>query len=195
LDPLSISVIAERLLHRSQYEISEGDYTLSIICSAMAVESALTQVFLRWKGLDNQKLTRRLASDDEKDSWLQEYRKQTSPGGFEKSVDFVSKFLCGTQFDDFVDAFLQRSNEVALIKAGFPQDKSQLKVSHIQKELFVRRNQIMHLGKLDYQLEDASNALTSALSVFAVLKVMDREKCLAEDQARRESLGKPNSGL
>ena len=44
LNPLSISVVAERLLYRSQREIAESDYTLSVICSAIAVESAYSSL-------------------------------------------------------------------------------------------------------------------------------------------------------
>jgi hypothetical protein len=188
LDPLSISVVAERLLYRSQREITEGDYTLSIICSAIAVESALTQVFLKWKRIEHLKLESRQATDDEQDTWAQEYRKRTG-GGFEKSANFVSEFLCGKIFDDFVANFLQRSSEIALIKAGFPLYESQLKASYIHQELFHRRNRIMHWGRVNYQQEDASLAFKAACSAFAVLKVIDTEKYQAMERTWRESLG------
>ena len=52
LDPLSVSVIADRLLYRSKHELDEGDYTLSIICSAIAVETAFTQAFINGRALN-----------------------------------------------------------------------------------------------------------------------------------------------
>ena len=33
--------------------MTEGDYTLSIICTAIAVETAFTQAFLKWKKIEH----------------------------------------------------------------------------------------------------------------------------------------------
>src|SRR5579863_7987442 len=77
LDPLSISVVADRLLYRSKAEMEEGDYTLSIICSAVAVECALTQVFLKWRGIESLKSLGHLGTESERNAWEQEYRTKT----------------------------------------------------------------------------------------------------------------------
>lgn len=187
IDPLSISVVADRLLYRSKGEISAGDYTLSIICSAMAVESALTSVYQKWKGLEIFKSNGRWATEDERNGFELEYRRQTSRGGFERSANFVSNFLCAKIFDDFVTDFILRNRPATLIKSGFPQVESQLKTNYVQQELFLRRNRIMHWGKVDYQKEQASLAFSAAYSAFAVLKVMDKEKNDAAERAWRES--------
>jgi hypothetical protein len=192
-DPLSISVVADRLLHRSNRETIEGDYTLSIICSAMAVECALTQVFMKWKDIDHLKSKGGWGSEEERDGWVKEYRKGTSPGGFERSANFVSMFLCGKQYDEFVSDFVQTSNTAALIKAGFPQRESQLKATFVHQKLFDRRNRIMHWAKVDYQQEDASSALNAACNAVAVLKVMDKEKNDARERAWRESQNQPST--
>ena len=42
LDPLSVSIPAERLLVRSEQELSRGDYTLAILLAAIAVETFLS---------------------------------------------------------------------------------------------------------------------------------------------------------
>ena len=52
VDPLSVSIVADRLLFRCRAEIDGDDPTVSIICSAIAVETALTQVFMKWKKID-----------------------------------------------------------------------------------------------------------------------------------------------
>jgi hypothetical protein len=44
IDPLSVSVVAERLLYRSQSDLDAGDYTFSIVSSAIAVEAAYTRL-------------------------------------------------------------------------------------------------------------------------------------------------------
>lgn len=53
IESLTVSTGAERLLYRSQNELDGGDFSISIICSAIAVESYLTAAFLKWKGIDS----------------------------------------------------------------------------------------------------------------------------------------------
>jgi hypothetical protein len=57
MDPLSVSVTAERLLYRSKIELEAGDYSLSILTSVMAVESYMTRLFLKLKGMTNYSAT------------------------------------------------------------------------------------------------------------------------------------------
>jgi hypothetical protein len=188
LDPLTISIIADRLLLRSQSEIDGRDFTISIICSAMAVECALTQVFIKWKGLDHFRSTGQQPTSTEQDTYEQEYRKKASPGGFAKSADFVSFFLVGKKYDDFVADFVDKSKESELIKAGFPQYASQMKSENIHKQLFVKRNRIMHWGEVTFDKDDASAGLAAAGAAISALKVMDREKYLAMEREWRSSM-------
>jgi hypothetical protein len=51
LGPLSVSVTAERLLYRSIAELENGDFSLSIVIATIAVESYLTRLFLKFKGM------------------------------------------------------------------------------------------------------------------------------------------------
>jgi hypothetical protein len=53
LDPVSVSVTVERLLHRSKTELEGEDCSLSIVIGVMAVESYLTRLFLKLKGMDS----------------------------------------------------------------------------------------------------------------------------------------------
>jgi hypothetical protein len=176
IDPLSVSVVAERLLYRSQNELTGNDYTFSIISSAIAVEAAYTQAFMKWKNIEHWQVKARTPTEQEKETWEQEYRSKTR-GNFEESAKFVAKFLCAKTFNQFVDAFLLRSSKTAIIKAGFPPNKGQLGSKYIHEELFRRRNRIVHWGKVDYQHSDASAALNAAQTAIAVLKAIDKEKC------------------
>jgi len=185
-DPLSVSLIADRLLYRSQHELKEGDYTLSIICTAIALETAFTQAFIKWKKIEHCQKLKKPATETEIDAWEGEYRSQTK-SSFEKSANLVALDLVGKTFDQFVNDFLARSNTVALIKAGFPKSESHAKLNHIYVELFRRRNRIMHWGQMDYQLDDAQSAFQAGCTAFSILKVMDRERCEAMEQAWRES--------
>lgn len=53
VDQLSISVTAERLLFRSKAELGTGEYSLSTVIAGMAVESYLTRLFFKFKGMAN----------------------------------------------------------------------------------------------------------------------------------------------
>jgi hypothetical protein len=184
IDPLTISIIADRLLYRSMYEVDEGDPTVSIIFSAMAVECALTEVFLKWKKLDHERATHHQATDHERGTWEEEYRKQTG-GGFTRAADVVSKLLRDKKYDELLIDFLGRSNRDALTKSGFPPNDSKLKAAYIQQELFNKRNRIVHWGDMTYQKEDASRGLTAASNAIAVFKVMDRERYEAMEREFR----------
>lgn len=172
VEHLSISVVADLLLHRSKTEMEGGDYTLSIICSAIAVECALTQVFLKWRKIEGRIY---LPSEDEQNAWEDELRKK---GPIKKSVDFVSEFLSGMKFDDFVTDFLTKNKDHPgiLIKNGFPQWESQTKLEYFHREIFDKRNRIMHRGKVDYKQEEAAPCLSAAIGIVNILKLMDRLK-------------------
>jgi len=188
LDHLSISVVADRLLFRSRAEVDGGDPTVSIICSAVAVESALTQVFVKWKKIDHHVLRPTAAQQEE---WESEYRNvsrqdKSKRSGFEKSADLVSKYLTGRLFDDFVSGFLRKNGTAASTGADAPRREGELKASHIHKKLFRKRNRIMHWGDMTFEKEDASVAFTVACDAISVLKIMDKERSETMERSRRK---------
>lgn len=185
IDPLSVSVVAERLLYRSQADLDCGDYTFSIVSSAMAIEAAYTQAFLKWKRIEHLQSKGEDPTQEQTEAWEEEYRKETR-ANFEKVAKFVAKFLNGKTFNQFVNDFLVNSSKAAIIKAGFPPTKLELSSKYIHTELFRRRNRIMHWGKVDYQQDDASAALKAARTALAVLKAIDKERYEAMERAFRE---------
>lgn len=176
IDPLTISVVAERLLYRSQAELENGDFTMPIICSAMAIETALTRLFLKWKEIEQFSATP--ISGAARAAWETEYRTGIGRGGFANSANFVSRYLTSKSFDSFA----------ALIKAGLNIPESHLKTTYIHEELFNRRNRIMHWGYVGYEKQDAQRALDAAFAAIAVLRVMDKQKADAFDRESRAKL-------
>jgi hypothetical protein len=162
-DPLTFSVIAARLLYRGDAELKNGDLTMPIICGAMAIESALTSLFLKWRQLKHG-FPGKATTDADRESWEKEYRDGTRPGGFANSV------------------------KAAIIGAGLPMYESQMKTDYIHRELFYRRNRIMHWGEVKYGKTDAEKALAAAGTAFALLTVMDKEKAAEVDRKMRVSL-------
>jgi hypothetical protein len=182
IEGLTFSIAAVRLLYRSEAELASGDFTMPIICGAMAIESALTSLFLKWKQLGHG-FPGVPTTDTDREAWEKEYRDGTRPGGFANSANFVSNCLTGKSFDDFVDDFIKRSKTVTLIKVGLTVPETQMKAAYIQSELFNRRNRIMHWGEVKYEKADAEKALAAAGTAFALLTVMDKEKA---DEFNRE---------
>lgn len=174
LDPLSYSIVAIRLLYRAGAELNSGDSTMSIICAAMAIESALTSLFLKWRKMAHGSPI----TDADQELWEKEYRDGTRPGGFANSANFVSNYLHGKNFDDFAAAWLEqnKNNPVAIVRASLPRYESEIKIDYIHRELFKKRNRIMHWGEVSYENKDAELAHKAACSAFALLTLMDQEK-------------------
>src|ERR1039458_10523852 len=86
IDPLSVSVTAERLLYRSKAELESGDYSLSIVIAVMAIESFLTRLFLKLKGMDSYASTFNLPTAAQEADWE---REDPRSGGFSSPVGAV----------------------------------------------------------------------------------------------------------
>jgi hypothetical protein len=169
MDPLSVSVTSERLLDRSKTELDSGDYSLSIVIGVMAVESYLTRLFLKLKGMESYASTFNLPAATEEAIWEKEYPRG---GGFSGPVGFVSQRLVGITFDKFVE-----SNAVAsTIFSGLPNTSQASLTQYVQDELFNRRNRIAHWGYVNSNKADAELCHTIAVAVVSMLREMDRSK-------------------
>jgi len=99
----------------------------------------------------------------------------------------VAQELVQNSFDRFVEVLFARLTITAQMGAGLPQSENQAKLDPIHAELFIRRNRVMHWGKMDYKLDDAKSALQAGCTAFAVLKNMDKERCEAMERAWRDT--------
>lgn len=166
MNPLSVSVTAERLLHRSKAELEGGDYSLSIVIGTMAVESFLTRLFLKLKGMDSYAATFSLPTPAQEESWEREYPRS---GGFTGPADFVSKAITGMTFDEFAV-----NNKVAAnIMAGFPDAANLSAKQFFQAELFKRRNRIAHWGYINSTKAEALLCHALAVAIVSILRAMD----------------------
>jgi hypothetical protein len=180
---LSVSVVADLLLVRVQSEIDKGDFTVPIILSAMAVETAVSHAFMKWKSIQHYAAGGSLnPTAAEEEAWEGDYRRETMKRqqglrGFEKEAKFIGTFLVGKSFDDFV----------AEKAAAAAQPTGLLSASTIHNDLFEKRNSAMHWGKVNFSKEDASRAYAAAVQAIRTVKWMDQEKYAAEETARRAS--------
>ena len=170
IDPLSVSVITERLLYRGLHELEAGEYTLSIVIGTMAVESFLTKLFFKVRGMDCYATNFRWPTEDDEQAWERDYKK--TRGGFAGPADVVSAMTVGVAFDDFVQANASAS---AVIKSlELPSGISPKE--YFQRELFQLRNRVAHWGFVDASLEQARRCHKLAVSIVAILRAMDKER-------------------
>lgn len=169
MDPLSVSVTAERLLHRSKAELENGDYSLSIVIAVMAIESFLTRLFLKLKGMDNFTTTFTWPTATQDSEWEQEYPRS---GGFSGPIGFVSQRLLGTTFDKFVFA----DSAASAIFAAIPNPSQVAPTLFFQNELFKRRNRIAHWGYVNSDRAEAELCHMIAVGLMSILREMDRTR-------------------
>lgn len=169
MNPLSVSIAAERLLGRSEVELAKGDFSLSIVIGAMAVEAFLTRLFLKLKGMNHFTEKFEFPSDEQENEWELEYPRN---GGFPIPADFVSKALTSMPFDDWV----RRNATATQILATFPDSKDRLPKDYFQAQLFKPRNRIVHWGFLNSTKEDAEVCHKLAVAIVSILREMDRSK-------------------
>jgi hypothetical protein len=86
IDPVSVSVTAERLLHRSKTEPEGEDYSLSIVIGVMAVESYLPRLFLKLKGMDSYATAFKLPMAAQEEEWEKEYPSRLPKKSISKSA-------------------------------------------------------------------------------------------------------------
>jgi len=169
INPLSVSVTAERLLNRSKLELDGGDYTLSILIGTMAVESFLTRLFFRVKGMDSFATTFTWPTEAQEKQWENEYPRK---GGFTSPADFVSKATTGMTFDDFVG-----SNATTIkILAGFPDAAGLSAKQYFQSNLFYLRNRIAHWGYVSTNKGEAERCFALAVAIVSIFREMDKVK-------------------
>jgi hypothetical protein len=167
VDSLSVSVTAERLIHRSKQELEGGDYTLSIIVAVMAVESYLTRLFMKLKGMANYAITFELPTESQETEWEKEYPRS---GGFQVPADFVSQKLAGTTFDKFVE----ENAAIEKVFAGLPGSPHASPAQYVQEKLFKRRNRVVHWGYVNSGKAEAERCLEIAIVVVRSLEHMDK---------------------
>ena len=166
-DPLSVSITAERLLLRSKAELDRGDYSLAIVIGTIAVESFLTRLFLKLKGMASYATTFSLPSPAQEEEWEKEYPRS---GGFTGPADFVSKNITGMTFDDFVC----KNNLATTIMARFPGAEHVSAKQYFQNELFKPRNRIAHWGYVNSTGVEARRCHDLAVAIVSILREMDK---------------------
>jgi hypothetical protein len=167
IDCLSVSVTAERLLRRSKAELDGGDYSLSIVIGVMAVESYLTRLFLKLKGMEHYAAKFEFPDSMQEAEWEKEFPRG---GGFPGPADFVSRRLLRMTFDEFVGS----SAEACAMFSRLPESSGANPIRYFQDQLFRRRNRIVHWGYVNSGATDGQRCYEATLTLISILREMDK---------------------
>src|SRR5580658_2687232 len=174
------SFVGSRILNRAWAELGNGDYTLVIVLSAMALECELARLFNKWSELEI--MDTRMPTAADKEAFAEQWRKWVS---IAVRLDKVATLLAKEDFDSFL------SHNPQLLKrthAKYP--SAVVDRDFVIKEFFYKRNRIVHAGEIDFQQSDAEKCFTLAATLFDVLNQMDLQRRLILDAKLAAQRGK-----
>jgi len=173
VNPLG-NFVGMRILSRARVELTNADFTLVIVLSAMAVECELARLFMKWSEVDL--MDTRMPTPADKDKWAEQWRKWNAIG---VRLDKVSTLLTGEDFDSFLSRNPRLLNP---IHAKYPTFKGvHFTKDFFIKEFFRKRHRIVHLGEIDFKQPDGEMCFTLAATLFQVMKEMDDQRIKAMD--------------
>jgi hypothetical protein len=164
-DHLTVSRSADRLLYRSLYEMQDGDFSISILLSAIAVEHFLTGLYVKEKRMSHFKKHSGFPTQIEEENWAKD--KPIKVGSFSDRCDSVCKIVVGKVFTDC----LAHQNKQSLFANSLGLNAT----DYIQQGLFDRRNRIAHRGYVNSDESEAKESHAIARNVISVLREIDKE--------------------
>jgi len=172
-------LVRTRALVKAWKELQSEDFILGIVFSAVAVECELGRVFTKWKNIDSG-LTTKCPGVSNRNEWIG----ALSTCGILQRLDRVSDFLTGQSFDAFLGSGLAQS-----IRERHPKSVALKSLrGFFNQELFWKRDQIVHRGRIDFGSGAAEDAFESALTLFQIISEMD----FSRRRRIEENLRNPN---
>jgi hypothetical protein len=171
------NIVSLLLIERAKQELINGDVTLAILLSAVAVETETAHLFVKWRGIDSGKLLGNQTPEDKK-NWQSEWANMRSIG---RRLEELSRFLTRKPFDEFARLRLD------LLKPALTDYPPATSIKDFfQTELFDRRNDVVHYGKIDFDEADGRKCLSLASALLELFHAMDMKRADALDEARRK---------
>jgi len=154
-------------MHRAATELAGGDSTLTIVLAAMAVESQLAYLFMKWNRLDLTLQRNSNPTDADEEEWEERWRDQRSVAA---RFDRVSTLLTGNSFDSFLAATGDLLNSV---RTQYQSSGKASAKDFFVKGLFHKRNRIVHFGEIDFQRSEAELCFALSTALWNILVAMD----------------------
>jgi hypothetical protein len=134
------------------------------------VECELVYLFMKWNRIDLMLVRNPTGADDQ--GWEKQWRDdvRTIAARFDK----VSGLLTGQSFDLFLS---QNSELLKNMQTRYQDSKSAASLKDFfVKELFYKRNRIVHFGMIDFQQPDAEMCFTLGSTLWQILAAMDAHR-------------------
>jgi hypothetical protein len=137
------NIVGMAIMHRAAIELAGGDSTLTIVLAAMAVESQLAYLFMKWNRVD---LTlQRNPTDADEEECEERWRDMRSVAA---RFDKVSSLLTGKSLDSFLSA---NGDLLKSVRTQYQSSGEFLAKDSVVNGLFHKRNRIVHFGKIAFQ--------------------------------------------
>jgi len=164
-------------MNRAGNELQQKDFTLTIVLSAMAVECDLAYFYVKWRALDFAMANNTPFSDvAKKEECAEEWRNFRY---ISRRFDEVSLLLTGKNLDSFL---LDNGALVKTVENEYPASKTFTSWKEFfRRELFDRRNKIVHRGEIDFQEAEGQMCFALAATLSQIIKSMDLHRIKAMD--------------
>jgi hypothetical protein len=132
VEPLG-NAVGKAILGRAAAEVLGGDWTMTIVLSAMTVDCEMAFLFMKWNRVEL--MATRTPNDDDEEEWERKWREESR--GVSARLDKISRLLSGNPFDLFLS---QNSALLQPLHANYPASKFEFSPKEFFiKELFHRR--------------------------------------------------------
>lgn len=158
--------VGTRLLARARHEFAErDDYSMAIVFSAMAVDCALSRAYFKHAKIAGYQRMEEIPDADIE----AEVRKL---GGIRSKIEAVF----ATLGEDGLRGFFGRHQEIAeIVRTNFPSLSCEVYAQDVERELFWRRNRIVHFGEARLDRDVAIRCLNIATLTVEMIDVLDRD--------------------
>jgi hypothetical protein len=181
MEPLG-NVVGMAILGRAAAELQNGDWTLVIVLGAMAVECDMAYLFMKWKGIEL--MNTRMPGDADRHEWEKQWREDVR--SVAARLDKVSELLTGQPFDSFL---AKNGGLLKPLHAPYPDSTAETSPKKFFiRELFHKRNKIVHFGEINFQQPAAEMGLTLATTLSHILSAMDAQRRLALEKKHAAQL-------
>jgi hypothetical protein len=156
-------IVSTRVFNKAFQQANAGDFTLAIILSAMAVECDLARLYVKWKEIELIGVGVMTPSQADKDSWEETLRGWTR---ITTKLDKICEYLTTEDFDLFI---ANRPDLKMAIHVTHPASNGVSSFKYFfQEQLFWKRNQIVHFGRIDFAQPDAEDCLQLAATLLKI---------------------------
>lgn len=167
--------VSRRVFCRAEVELSDEDFSLAIILSAMAVECELAFLFSKWKQLESRLLPNEV-TQAHTNLWEHEFRKLKGVSG---KLDAATLLMTGETFEAFL---MRRADLASWLKQNHPNIGKGSASKFLVEELFRKRNKILHSGHTEFGKLEAEACVKMAATLLRMIAEIDKERYTRFDQ-------------